>query len=520
MKFERDIVLIVGRNASGKTTTYNILKSILRKKKVKTARKPVADFFYILKFIEEDDKAGGRQHYHPWKKPKHNKATATHNHKKHPQKFPFMVFTQEIVNKSFYTMFRDTTGLPASNKIWIVEWAGGANNNTPASPANNINFSYSYIGKMLEEGILPSNWLQRVYLIIHPVMDDRLRRQANDLRKRNSVKDVKSGVKSSYLYPEVLDMLGKEDFKDIKYLFQQAGVPHIYTVQNNMNTEFIEEIREKGETAFNILRKNAETNQQRDIILLLGQASLGKSIIINKLKTNLQQRAIYYENKVLSDLPFLLKEINADAEKGGKGHYHPHKKLKKPHRHKDHDVSKSFVLLDNTLTENMQQNFFQALNQLPHKKSLYISEMTIGENSNPLSEQESYIDFSARTLREMIEKKHIPTEWLQRVYAVIHPLGSKYIRKLMNDYEYIESVKTGKESEFLKMGDEVLNMSGVDDFEALESIFRENGVNNIYYWENKGIQQFSQLIDNNLPDLLERYQYSYSNEIMDKRNML
>src|SRR5258708_7505238 len=122
-----------------------------------------------------------------------------------------------------------------------------------------------------------------------------------------------------------------------------------------------------------------------------------------------------------------------------------------------------------------------------------------------LSEPASQIDNSFNKLKQYIEKNSIPSAWIQRIYAVIHIVVDQKTRQHVNEAEYIKKFSTKKGINFTKKNKEVLEISGKDDFESIETTLKEGGVEHIYYLENTNINIFTLKTEKLVKEILERY---------------
>jgi len=223
MNLQRDIILIVSQTAVGKTTAYNSLKNLVAGKGYRVAPKPVSDLFFMLEAVKEDDKHGGKGHYHPWNKPDNPYGDTAHTHGEGQDVLPFSVTSQELVDKMLFRFFRHLSNLPPGKKIWFAEWTGGQNIARGYHATANIDLSFSRISKFLEEGVFPNMWLQRVLAVIHPMATNRNRFLLNQKKLANHLEEIVSGELSPRKSHEVLDMFGHDDFDALEQVLKEAG---------------------------------------------------------------------------------------------------------------------------------------------------------------------------------------------------------------------------------------------------------------------------------------------------------
>ncbi len=78
---QRDVILVIGPSASGKTHVLNLLRGeITGTFGLQHELIPLSDSHTILDRIREDDTRGGRHHYHPWTRGKDTHDLFQHRH--------------------------------------------------------------------------------------------------------------------------------------------------------------------------------------------------------------------------------------------------------------------------------------------------------------------------------------------------------------------------------------------------------------------------------------------------------
>src|SRR5690349_244099 len=137
MDYTKDIVLIIGQNAVGKTTAFRYFTWIAEQQGIAYEPEPVSDFLFILKQALMDDKQGGFHHYHNWSEAK----TGGHSHENGEATIPFAVTHNNLVDGMQEEFLHTITLLPRFGKLRFVEWTGGINTNPPEEPASQVDFS-------------------------------------------------------------------------------------------------------------------------------------------------------------------------------------------------------------------------------------------------------------------------------------------------------------------------------------------------------------------------------------------
>ncbi len=232
---ERDIIIVTGCNAVGKTTASNYLRKLTNLRKILYENCIIADSLCLFEAMQLDDQEGGLHHTHDWCA----KDIKGHIHDLDQPIFPFTVTDNELPNRMRIQFFTTLTNLQ-SGKLWFVEWAAGVNTNALKDSSSSIDYSYATVKKMLLEGSLPDGWLSRIKAIIHLEADYPVRFALNQKRcipSSPQVEAIENGTAFWQKDERVLRFYGCDDFSRIKRLFRKAGIP-IYTIKNDGGTRF------------------------------------------------------------------------------------------------------------------------------------------------------------------------------------------------------------------------------------------------------------------------------------------
>jgi hypothetical protein len=233
-KKNRDIIIVTGRNAVGKTTASNYLRKLATSHNIPYESKIIADSQCLFEEMEKDDRTHGLHHTHDWCKAEEQE----HIHDEDKPIFPFIVTDNELPNRMRKRFFKKLTKLPYTNKFWFVEWAGGVNTSTNKS----IDYSYSQVKYMLEKEKLPNKWLKRVQAVVHVTAENEIRFALN---KQRSVpfsacpEAIENGTAFWQKNERVLEFYGEDDFCEIEDLLKDAGI-NISMIENNGNSCFFE----------------------------------------------------------------------------------------------------------------------------------------------------------------------------------------------------------------------------------------------------------------------------------------
>ncbi len=240
----RNIIIIAGQNAVGKTTTFNVLTQEAKQTKIPYEPRPFSDLFFMLNTLKEDDRQGGFNHYHECCAQKEG----GHNHSNGEAELPFTINNNKLIDAMFFDFFTALT-ISRTDRFLFIEWTGGRNINLPNEPASRADFSFERIGRMLQEGSLPSAWLERVYAVIHPTADNSTRHALNERKHTASLEEIATGTVSPIKSSVVLDIFGEDDFFHVESLLQNRGIP-IYPIKNDATPRFYERLREASREFF------------------------------------------------------------------------------------------------------------------------------------------------------------------------------------------------------------------------------------------------------------------------------
>ncbi len=241
IKNECDIIILTGCNSVGKTTASNYLREWVTAHKILHERRFIVDSRCLFEVMLLDDKSGGFHHTHAWCE----KDSKGHTHNLDKPIFPFTVTDNEMPDSMRLSFFTKLTELPRTGKVWFAEWAAGVNTNPLHDSASIVDYSYAKVKRILQEGGLPSGWLERVYAVIHLIADNSVRFSLNEQRLVPSSAEPEAIEKGTAFWlkdEKVLQFYGRDDFSEIEKLFQDTGIP-IYTIENDGGNRFFESLQ-------------------------------------------------------------------------------------------------------------------------------------------------------------------------------------------------------------------------------------------------------------------------------------
>ena len=243
----KDIILIAGQNAVGKTTASSYFMQIARERGIAYNPRPVDDFSYLFDQTLKDDLSGGYCHYHYWS----GERSRGHSHKNGEASIPFVVTHTALSDGMHNEFFYDIASLRKTGKLWFVEWTGGRNTNPPGNPAAQADFSFTRASKMIKVGRWPAQWLERIYAIIHISADIKTRFLLNTKDSKYPSLKESSGQILVRRVTTVLEIFGQDDFSRIEPLFRNAGIELIFDLHNIGDDQFYNELATISSPLFN-----------------------------------------------------------------------------------------------------------------------------------------------------------------------------------------------------------------------------------------------------------------------------
>jgi hypothetical protein len=235
----RNIIIVTGRSAVGKTTTSNYLRNIFASQKIPCEEHVISDALSLIKMVELDDKQGGLHHTHDWCKP--TTYQKGHSHQLSQPILPFTVLDNTLPDAMLFDFFTELTKIPKTDTIYIAEWAAGLNNNPKDTLFSSIDYSYAKINEMFRKGILPTHWIKQVISVVHIVASDESRFTFNEKRNIPCSEKMLDGTMSWYTPEEILRFYDEDDFINIIPFFQKNDA-HIYEITNSGNSNFFKEL--------------------------------------------------------------------------------------------------------------------------------------------------------------------------------------------------------------------------------------------------------------------------------------
>ncbi len=236
-----------------------------------------------------------------------------------------------------------------------------------------------------------------------------------------------------------------------------------------------------------------------DIIIVTGCNAVGKTTASNYLRKLATSHKIPHENSIIADSQCLFEAMQLDDNTGG--YHHTHDWCANDSGRHNHNLGQSvfpFTVSDNELPNRMRSHFFTKLTELPRTEKLWFVEWAGGVNINPRNDPSANIDYSYASVKRMIQKGEIPTDWLYRIKAVIHLKAKRSVRFSLNR---IRSVPTSAEPAAIEAGtafwqkdERVLKFYGRDDFSKIKRFFKKTGIP-VYNVKNDGERYFFESLE-------------------------
>lgn len=246
---KKDIILIAGQNAVGKTTASSYFMQVAKERGIAYEPRPIDDFSFLYAQTIKDDVSGGHRHYHDWS----GERSQGHSHANGEARIPFVVTHTALSDSMHNAFFNAIASLPQTGKFWFVEWTGGCNTNPPGNPAAQADFSFTRASKMLNEGRWPLQWLERIHAVIHISADTRTRFLLNTEDSEYPLLKESSGQTLVRRITTVLEIFGRDDFSSIEPLFRDAGIELIFSLRNMGDSQFYDKLVRIGDSLFKSL---------------------------------------------------------------------------------------------------------------------------------------------------------------------------------------------------------------------------------------------------------------------------
>ncbi len=236
---KRDIIIVTGCNAVGKTTATNHLRELATKYNIPHENKIIADSQCLFEAMQDDDETGGHHHTHNWCQ----SGRQGHIHDGCHPEFPFTVTDNNLPEVMRIKFFSRLTYL-GTGKLWFAEWAAGINTNPLDDPSSNINYSYTKVKSLIQDKSIPDGWLKRVKAVIHISADECVRFDLNKRRLLPTIARPEAIEKGTAFWQkdeQILRFYGKDDFDEIKELLEAHDID-IHTIENKGDDVFYDQL--------------------------------------------------------------------------------------------------------------------------------------------------------------------------------------------------------------------------------------------------------------------------------------
>lgn len=253
----KDIVLIVGQIAVGKTTASSYLMQLAREQGIAYEPTPIDDFPHLFEQVWKDDISGGHRHYHDWS----GEGSEGHSHAHAEPYIPFVVTHTDLVDGMYTNFFNFITEQSQTGKLRFVEWTGGKNTNPPDRPAARADFSFTRAYEMIKEGHWSDRWLERILAIVHITADRETQLLLNTKNSEHpSFKESSDQVVGRRI-KAALDIFGEDDFSSIKLLFRgRVDNKLIFDVCNKGGKEFYDRLEAISDSLFKKFKRTPSRN--------------------------------------------------------------------------------------------------------------------------------------------------------------------------------------------------------------------------------------------------------------------
>lgn len=236
----RNIILVTGPFADGKTKLIGVLQKEFRTRGIPFEQKIISDSPYMLEAVSWDDReTGGLNHMHS-----ENGRPEKHVHESGKAlDFDFVVTGYAIQKRMFANFFRDLSRPRFDDKWYFAELAGGVNIHSSDHPAYLNDYSYKMMTQELRSRAYENAWINNLAYVIHPeVLEFSCRIDFNNGRKKHlpTAEEVELGTDSWPLPDIVMKNTGEDDFSFFQEYLVSRGFPQswIENIPNGGNPEF------------------------------------------------------------------------------------------------------------------------------------------------------------------------------------------------------------------------------------------------------------------------------------------
>lgn len=216
---------------------------------------------------------------------------------------------------------------------------------------------------------------------------------------------------------------------------------------------------------------------KRDIFIVTGCNSVGKTTATNHLRVLATQYKILHENIIIADSQCLFEAMQMDDLAGGFHHTHEWcQPGTQGHSHNSNLPLFPFTVTDNELPNKMRKQFFNKLTKLRRGDKYWFVEWAGGVNTN----EDSCIDYSYALVKCMLEDGVLSTKWLKRVKAILHVTAEYQVRFALNKNRSVpffprsQAIENG--TAFWQKDERVLRFYGQDDFIEIQGLLEKAGI--------------------------------------------
>lgn len=234
----RNIILITGPFADGKTKLIQALQAEFAMRRVPFESKVITDATYLLEAIAWDDQVNrGVNHMHS-----ETGLPVAHSHNGSAPDYDFVATGRAIQEYMFAHFFDELSVTRPSDRYYFAELAGGRGIHPETHPAVLNDYSYLSMVSQMTMGRYKSAWTRDVAYVIHPHAPYESRRAWNEDRRLHPPGEVEiaKGFVSWPVPDVVMRNTGIDDFEELQTFLESQGVPpsRIETIENNGGPDF------------------------------------------------------------------------------------------------------------------------------------------------------------------------------------------------------------------------------------------------------------------------------------------
>lgn len=218
----------------------------------------------------------------------------------------------------------------------------------------------------------------------------------------------------------------------------------------------------------------------KNIILVTGTISDGKTVLIGRLRQELARLNIPQALSVISDGSYLLEAIKQDHKLNhGRNHMHEGQSLPGAHDHEGGSNKYDFVSAGKEIQTFMLSMFFDHLASVRDSGPLVFAELAGGRGEFKEGDPLAANDYSYQRMVRGLKSGEFATDWIDHLRMVIHP-SSEFTSRLAWNRDRLEHPPTEEDIRGARASwgvpERVMYNTKYDDFEVFGGFLESRGV--------------------------------------------